>query len=62
MKRPHWLIILAGLVCSALAITALFMYPLNGYDLLAIVAYEVSVFFGLVLLLNLIDRARPDPQ
>jgi hypothetical protein len=63
MKRPHWLVILAGLVCSVLAIGALFMYPLTGYDLLAIAAYEVSVLFGLVFLLHLIDtRARPQPQ
>ncbi|MHA1961800.1 MAG: hypothetical protein ACW99U_16375 [Candidatus Thorarchaeota archaeon] len=63
MNKPHWLIISAGIVCSVLAIAALFVYPLTGYDLLVNAAYEVSVLLGIVFLLNLIGtRARPEPQ
>jgi hypothetical protein len=60
MKRPHWLIILAALVCSAITAVSLFMYPLTNYDPLAAAAYEVTVLFGIFFLLHLVgSRARP---
>ncbi|UCE10350.1 MAG: hypothetical protein JSW61_00035 [Candidatus Thorarchaeota archaeon] len=63
MRRPHWLTMLAALACVALSVTALFMYPLSGYDLLAAAAYQVSVFVGVFILLHLIDsKARPQPH
>ena len=56
MTRPHWLIIVAGIISSILAVVAATMYPLNRQDILSIVLYEVVLFFGLFPLLYLIYK------
>lgn len=61
MKRPHLLISIAGIICFALALVAV-VYPAPSQtSIIDIIAYEIPVFIGIILILCLInERGLPD--
>ncbi len=61
MKRPHLLVVLSGIICSVLALTAIFYPAPSQTNIIEIIGYEIVVFIGIILLLCLInERGLPD--
>lgn len=54
--HPRLSLIIAGVLCAALAILGATMPPLSDEELVFIIIYEFGVFAGLILLLFTIDR------
>ena len=54
--QPRLILIIAGVLCAALAILGATMPPLNEEELVYVIIYEVGVLFGLIFLIYTIDR------
>lgn len=53
---PRLTLIIAGVLCAALAILGAIIPPLSDEELIFVIIYEVGVFAGLFFLLFIIDR------
>ncbi len=53
-SKVHWLLILAFVVSMALTISAPFLPPIVVWPLLNIIAYELAVIGGIILIFAII--------
>lgn len=51
-----WILYITAIVCIALVFVSNFMYPLNEFEIVYILAYDLAVILGILGIIRLVQK------